>query len=178
MKRGNLSIIERRRGFTLVELMTAGALTSLLLVLISTAWSGFGRPSAIAVARARIMHEANLALESLARDFSGSLVDEPLGTKESGRLVGRQARGDALILCYDGGELNGSPDWRLPDTVIQYRIVENQLLRMNLAMDQQVLVADNVTEMAISETKTGILIELKLSFRDITQTYIVETRDP
>ena len=167
------------RGFTLMEIMLVGAMTSLLAVFLSAAWSGFGQPSADALVRCRVMQEAQLAAASLAADFGGSLANQFQGTKQSGRMVGRMIIGDSrLWLCFDGGSLNGVADWGTPDTVITYGVQANQLIRSDLKAGTDFVVASNVEAMALQEQGDGVKIELTFSYRDITQTYTLITRDP
>jgi prepilin-type N-terminal cleavage/methylation domain-containing protein len=63
-----------RRGYTLIELVVASFLISLLSMLLILAWKTFGLPALEVETRARITIDANLAAESLARDLSGYQV--------------------------------------------------------------------------------------------------------
>ena len=121
----------RGDGFTVIEVMLTGALMSLLAVLISSAWAGLGRSTADATARCRIAQAANLAAESLAHDFCGSLPGQITGKPRHGRVVGRLVAGSQVQLCFDG-DADGQADWAPPDTVITYEVQSSRLVRKNL----------------------------------------------
>ncbi len=147
-------------------------LMSFLVLLMSGAWSGLGRPSADALVRCRLAQEANLAAASLARDFGGSLLDETGGAKESGSLVGQLAvDGSQLWLCFDGEPVNGVADWTLPDTEIVYEMEANRLIRTNRKTNTTFIVADNLEEMQVTDQFGAITIELDFSYRDLDRTY-------
>src|SRR5437764_1485984 len=79
---------------------------SILEVLLGATWAGFGRPSADAHTRCRLLQEARLAAASLARDLGGSLPEPSgrLGAKADGVFVGRRTPdASTLQLCYHGG---------------------------------------------------------------------------
>ena len=160
--------------------MLVGVLMSLLVVLVSGAWSGLGRPSADALVRCRVAQEANLALESLARDLGGSLPEQAVGQKQSGRLVGRLVVDDSqLWLCFDGEPADGLPDWGLPDTVITYEVSDdNRLVRSNEQTQTAVALASNVQRWELDEQIDGLVILLTCSYRDLTRTYTVVAKDP
>lgn len=165
-------------GFTVLEVVIVSALMSLLVVLISGAWSGLGRTAADAAVRCRITQEANLAVESLARDLGGSLPDQGTGSKAHGRLVGRLvAGGPQLRLCFDGDD-DGQADWAAPDTVILYEIQSNRLVRQNLQTASQYVVAGNLQQMQLTDQGDGIRIDLTFTYRDITRTYTLMAKDP
>jgi len=167
------------RGFTLVEAMLVSGLMSLLVLLLSGAWSGLGRPSADAIARCRVAQEANLAAEALARDLGGSLPDQSTGTRESGRLVGRLAvDGSELWLCYDGEPVNGLPDWVAPDTVIVYDVQADNLVRSDQQAATSYVVADHVSQMQVTEQVEGVHVDLTFAYRDVTRTYTIIAKDP
>jgi len=167
------------RGFTLVEVLLASGIMSLLVLLLSAAWSGLGRPSADAIARARITQEASLAAQSLARDFSGTLAEEAAGGKQLGRIVGRMAiEGSQLRLCFDGDSANGTAEWAAPDTVIVYEVVEHHLVRTNLKTGTAFTVAANVKRMQLAAQADGVRVDLTFSCRDLTRTYTMIAKDP
>jgi len=167
-----MSTRRRPNAFTLTEMLIVGGLMSFLVVLMSEAWSGLGRPSADALVRCRIAQEANLAAASLARDFGRGLPEQRAGGKESGCLVDELVvEGSQLWLCFDGEPLNGTADWALPDTEIVYEVDGNRLIRTNRKTKTAFTVADNVQEMKVSEQFGAITIELCFSYRDFARTY-------
>ncbi len=165
-------------GFTVMEMMIVGAMTTLLAILFSTAWSGLGQPSADALVRCQVAQEAQLATASLAADLGGSLPGQAGGTKENGQLVGRlEPEGSELRLCFDG-ENFGFPDWGGADTVIWYYVENNKLIRWNENTDAVFYVASNVENMTVSNLGSGVQIDLTFTFRDVSQTYTLITEDP
>ena len=169
----------RPSGFTLIEVMFVSGIMSLLVLLLSAAWSGLGRPSADAIARCRIAQETNLAAQSLARDSSGCLAEETTGGKQLGRIVGRMAVGGSqLRLCFDGGSANGTADWADPDTVIVYEVLDHQLVRTNLKTGTAFTVAANVDQMQLTAQADGVRVDLTFSYRGVTRTYTMIAQDP
>jgi prepilin-type N-terminal cleavage/methylation domain-containing protein len=63
-----------RHGFTMIELMVASFLVSLLFLVLMMSWKTFGVPAMEVEARARLSLSANLAAESLAKDLGGYQV--------------------------------------------------------------------------------------------------------
>ncbi len=159
--------------------MLVGGLMSLLVLLISGAWRGLGRSSADAVVRCRVAQEANLAVESLARDLGGNLADRVTGEKTLGRAVGRLVvAGTQLWLCFDGQPANGEPDWGPPDTVIVYEVQGGQLVRSDQQTGVAVTVADNVSQMQLTEQIDAVRVDLTLQYRDLARTYTIVAKDP
>jgi prepilin-type N-terminal cleavage/methylation domain-containing protein len=166
-------------GFTVMEVMVVSALMSLLALFISGAWTGFGRTSADVIARCRVAQEANLAAETLARDFAGCLPGQTAGPVDLGRLVGRSIHtGPSLWLCYDGEPANGMADWAGPDVVIVYDLQSNKLRRTNQQTGASRVVADNVHEIQLTELAGGLKIDLTFTYRDVTRTYTTVAKDP
>jgi prepilin-type N-terminal cleavage/methylation domain-containing protein len=173
------TIPERRRGFTLVEIMITSLLMSVLAMFVASAWRGLGRPTFAAVTRARIAQEANLALESLNRDLSGYLPGDETGDKPSGQLVGRLAvGGNQLMLCFDRAPLNDTADWAAPDTVISYQLQGDQLVRNNHRDGTNFTVAENLHQMQVTEFIDGVKLDLTFRYRDITKTFTIISQDP
>jgi hypothetical protein len=166
-----------RSGFTMVEVAMAGALMSLLVILISGAWRGLGRSSTDATVRSRVVHEANLAAAALARDFGGSLPGQPTGGKEEGRLVGwLVTAGPELRLYYDG----------TPNIEIVYSLVTEttygrtwkRLVRWNADTGSEFTVATNVDTMELTDLGDRVQIDLTLTYRDLTRTYTFVGKGP
>jgi hypothetical protein len=164
-------------GFTMMEVAVAGALMSLLVILISGAWRGLGRSSTDATARCRVAQEANLAAAALARDFSGSLPEEPTGRKADGRMLGwLVASGPELRLYYDGE----------PDTEVVYHLDDQttygkewkRLVRWNTDTGSEFTVATNVDAMELADLGDGVRIDLTFTFRNVTRTYTIIAKRP
>lgn len=54
-----------RGAFTLVEVAAVGGLMAFLAIVVSSAWSGLGRPTLDMIARSRVDQQASLAIASL-----------------------------------------------------------------------------------------------------------------
>ncbi len=178
MKRAAL---RHRRGFTLVEVLVCGTLSTMLAVLLSTTWRGLGRPVVDAMASARIVQEAQLAATSLARDFGGSLAESAgrLGGPTDLQWVGRmQPGGTELRLCFDGTGFNGLPEWGTPDTVIRYFVDDGKLIRWNETTDTMFVVANLVEEMEVVDLGSAVQIRITFSYRNLTRAYTFVGVDP
>jgi len=171
--------VRQRRGFTLMEATIVSALMGFLAILLSSTWSGIGRPLVEAVARSRVAQEASLAVASLARDWGGNPIDAT-GEQELGRLVGRTVVGGSeLRLCFDGGASpNGVADWAAPDTVIVYDVQSNKLVRSNENSGTTFTVATDVQLLTLTDLGNAVQIDLSLSYRDIARTYTMIAKDP
>lgn len=172
-----------RNGFTLLEVMVASIVMSLLVMLMAQAWSGLGRPTVDMAIRGRLAQEAGLAAAALAGDLGGYLSNPEgrLGTTASLPLVGRlQPTGSQLWLCFDGGPApNGAPDWGPPDTVIVYDVQGGRLVRTDQTAGTAVTVAQCASGLHVQDLGGGqVQVGLTLSFRGVTQTYTWIARDP
>jgi type II secretory pathway pseudopilin PulG len=93
-------------GFTITEMVIATFLMALLAVLLAVAVATFARPAAEVDGRTRLVLEASLAAEALARDLGGYLVDN---SGVPGTLTQYQfsnwipsSDGTTLVLNYQG----------------------------------------------------------------------------
>ena len=166
-------------GFTLTEVMIVSVLMSFLVVLLSSAWAGFGRPTAEVVARCRLAQEANLAAESLLTDLAGNLADQPAGTRRAGREVGRMVvAGSELRLCFDGQPTDGTADWAAPDTVVVYDVQSGNLVRANQLTGTVIVVAGNVDQMLLTQEADGLHVQLTFVYRGMSRTFTMVAKEP
>ena len=122
-------MINRRNGFSLVELMVVSSMTVVLAVLLSSAWVGMGQTAAGLIGRSRLVQERDLAVVALGRDLGGCSAEPAAQSGEtvSGRWLNWDCPNNSLLasnqdlkLYYDGGtDANGNP---LPNTVVQYLV--------------------------------------------------------
>ena len=170
----------RSRGFSLIELMIVATMTSFLMLMLSGVWRAFGRSLIETSAQARLLCEADLAVETLRRDFCGHLPGTDTGDLETGKLLGRLvlAGGSQLLLCFDGPPANGAADWAAPDTVVLYRVQNEQLLRIDQQAGSVFVVSDGVEQFAVVDQPHGVTIDLTLRRRNLSRTYTFETQDP
>jgi prepilin-type N-terminal cleavage/methylation domain-containing protein len=168
----------RPRAFTLTEVMVVSVLMSFLVVLLASAWAGFGRPMAEVVARCRLAQEANLAAESLATDLAGSLADQAVGTRRAAREVGRMIVDESeLRLCFDGQPVNGEADWAAPDTVVVYEVQSGNLVRSDELAGTAIVVAGNVDQLQLAQEADGLHVELTFVYRGISRTFTIIAKE-
>lgn len=155
----------RRRGFSMVELIVAACLTSLLGLLIGTAVATFVRPVVEIDGRSRLAIEARLAAESLARDLGGYLAD---GGGEPGDLSQHLCQWppdttDGLTLTYTAAD-EGSP------ILVAYTLQDKGLHRRKAVagVDQDVRVARYVSGFTAEPggDPSTVLIHLSLTYPD------------
>jgi type II secretory pathway component PulJ len=171
--------MHKRRSFSLIEVMIAAVLSTLLLLMVSNMWLSLGRSAANNAADVALTAEARLAEETFRRDFGGCLPGVSTGAKYVGRLVGRMSpAGDQLLLCFDGSPVNGAADWVWPDTVIEYSVRDGQLLRSDSQSGCESVVADGVIAFIVQERSDGVRLDLTLQKRDLDRSYTWITQDP
>jgi prepilin-type N-terminal cleavage/methylation domain-containing protein len=160
-----------KKGFTLMEVMIAGGLMSLLAAMLSFTWTGFGRPAADAVTRSRLAQEMRLAVSCLARDFGGGLANPEgrTGSKIQGRLIGQMITAPSQFwLCFDGGsDPNDVPDWGYPDTVIVYLLDGDRLVRWDQNANSTFVAARDLSAMNIADLGDRWRIQLVFRHRGV-----------
>jgi prepilin-type N-terminal cleavage/methylation domain-containing protein len=144
----------RRGGFTLTEMIIASVLASLLMILLSVTWIGFGRPALEVEARARIAQEGILAAQAIACDLGGFLADSP-GRTGSFLIGGSSSpyqflswdlsQGDVLLLNFQGA--TGNPGDLV---IITYQLQGNLLVRSDSSTGAATTVAKYVTGFAVA----------------------------
>jgi hypothetical protein len=85
---------------------------------------------------------------------------------------------DQLLLCFDGSPVNETADWVSPDTVIEYGVINGQLIRSDNSTGSEMVVADGVANFEVTELSDGVRLELTLERRGLERTYSWITRDP
>jgi type II secretory pathway pseudopilin PulG len=176
----NSSTHRRARGFSLVELMVVAAMTGFLLMMMSGMWRAFGRSLMETSDQARLLSEADLAVETLRRDFCGYLPDSDSGPLPAGKLLTRLvvAGGTRLLLCFDGPPADGVANWTAPDVVVSYLVQDGQLVRVDYQAGSVFVVADGVEQFSVVEQAGGVSIQLTIRRRDLSRTYNFVVVDP
>lgn len=173
------SASKHRRGFTIVEVLVATALTVFLAYLLSTVWAELEKSTVDLIARGQLMQEMDMAVAALSRDLGGSVAVPAstafsVGTLEQGRWIAwdpSHAPAE-LWLCFDGGtNPDGVANWSgSPDTVIRYyldtdsnsTITTKVLVRQNVTDNTRFIVARNLSSMSIAAD--GQFIDITLTF--------------
>jgi prepilin-type N-terminal cleavage/methylation domain-containing protein len=166
----------RRRGFSLVEMIVALTLASMLGILLAQACATFGRTALEVEARARIAREAILATQSLACDLGGYLADGSgrTGTRSqyqftSWNLPQASPPGSLLWLNFQGAS-SGNP------IVIKYEWLagSNQLVRFDSSTGVTTTTANYVTAFSVAPepgNAANVQITLTITFRNFAATY-------
>jgi type II secretory pathway component PulJ len=177
------SRFRRTAGFTMLEIMVASLVMTLLVVLLSQVWVGMIRPTTDMICCSQLDQEAKLAAAALAADLGGSLANPEgrLGTQPQYKYVGRlEPANSQLWLCFDGGSSpNGVADWGPPDSVIVYEVQDGSLVRFDQTAGTSVPIARHVDSFATQDLGDGrVQLQLVLSYRNVTRTYTFIGRDP
>ena len=124
----------RSRGFTLLELLVVGILGALVLTIIANAWRWYARSIGDIQVTAILTRELKIATEAIAQDYGPSIAT-------------RTPDASTLQLDIDGGPLNGAADWDTPDTVVEYSIEDEQLIRRDLKTGTEIPLARHIISM-------------------------------
>ena len=171
--------IQRRSGFTLIEMTIATSLTVILAMMLSTSWVMLNRPTSSLIAWGQLFQEMDIAVTSLARDLGGSQFDyenadgRP-GDMRQGLLIEcrrtNDLDGDHFQICFDGDDPDGTATWDMTtgDTVIDYYMNEDTstLVRSNLKTGTLFHVASNVEDMTVvDDPNDGNNLRMELTFQ-------------
>ncbi|MCD6378717.1 MAG: type II secretion system protein [Planctomycetes bacterium] len=115
-------------GFTLLELLIVSVLMVFVTALTAEMWRYFSIGLVNLDARSKAVEEMRFALETISADV--------------GSAVGATALGeDRVLFCKDGGDYNCQADWAPPDTMVEYYLSNNHLIRYNRSDGTQITVA-------------------------------------
>lgn len=169
-----------RFAFTLVEVMVATAMTAFLFIMMSGMWRGLAGSINDSLVDARIAQEAHFVLEVLRRDLGGFLPGKETERDDENKLVGRLATASKqLMLCFDGGRVDGEPDWGKPDTVIVYERHNDQLLRIDQTdKGEYIVAASHITDFTPTQLAQGIRVDFTITYKDVSKTYTLIAQDP
>jgi type II secretory pathway component PulJ len=163
-------LCNRRAAFSLLELMLAGILTTMLSLIAASMSVNLSRVMADSIRDTKLVAELRLAEETIRRDFAGSLPNAPQGTLRANKLVGILVNNNQLRLCFDGGAFNGSADWTSPDRVIVYAVAEGRLMRQDLSDGSAFTIARNVANFSLVADGTRQQVNLELNHRGTVRT--------
>ena len=168
-----------RAGFSILEISLVAGLTGFLVLMISALWVGLGGALADTIAQAKVVSEAEMALQTVRRDLRGSLPGTETGLRDEGLLVGQLiVGGDQLRLCYDGPTPDGVANWAGPDRVIRYEVQGNQLLRIDQTTGSVFVVANHVSDFRVVGFTETTRIDLDLRYRDFDRHYTLIVQRP
>jgi hypothetical protein len=174
----------RRAGMTVTELVVATGLGTLLMMLLATTWTAFGRPALDVEARARIEQEGILATQSLACDFGGFLADTPgrTGTMSVGGPNPYQSLSPFWDLSNPGVLLLNFRGATISDViVISYQLEGNLLVRTNFSTGVSTAVARYVTGFSAAADPNNanqVSITITIAYRNFTTTFTLVGVNP
>jgi Tfp pilus assembly protein PilW len=172
---GRAAVRRRRAGTTVTEMVVATALGTMLMMLVATTWTTFGRPALEVESRARIEQEGILAAQSLACDFAGFLADTPgrtgtmsVGAQNPYQFVGWDASNPGVLLLNFYGASTSAV------ITISYQLEGNLLVRTNSSTGVSTTVARYVTGFSaapVSNNVNQVVITLTITYRNFTSTF-------
>ncbi len=146
------------RAFTLVELMVASLLMTVLTVMTAQVWRFFSTEMKDLAGRARVAQELRFAMESICEDMGatvGAIVVEP----------------DRVRLCKDAGTPpDGVANWAPPDIMVEYYLVGTQLVRDDTSSGSQIVMADSVSQFAVQDVSgTVVQMDIEMTRGDVSR---------
>ena len=181
------SLHSNRRAYTLIELVVASFLTIQIGMVLVLTWKAFGVSALQVEERARLTVNANLAVESLARDLSGYQV----------KIEGRTGPNDPILVYRlyvfvsrsnpDSGHLQlvfNREDKNSVQITITYYVESNSLVRREEnsgdpttatpPTSATTTVATHVTNLLVTPNNVSFTV----SYRDFVGTYTLTVSDP
>lgn len=166
-----------RRGMSLLEVTIGSLMAGTVVMMAAGVTMDLTRHMASHIVETQVRGEARLAIESLRRDFSGSLPDQRTGERGQWRLVGRMVPSvDELRLCFDAQQ-DASADWIAPDRVITYILDDQRLIRIDALTGNEYTVARYVDDVQFVIAGGEIQITIEFGLGDFTETYSFVTAD-
>lgn len=166
-----------RRGVSLLEVTIGSMMAASVAIMASGVAFDISRHLANNIAETQVASEARLAIESLRRDFGGTLPEVRAGERSQWRLVGRLIPSiDELRLCFDSDH-DASADWIAPDRVITYSLQGDRLIRSDAESGTVYTVARYVDEVEFVVAAGEITITIDFELAGFTETYSFVTAD-
>ena len=145
----------------MLELLVVGVL-GILVVRLSTDAAGWYVKSVHAiVVSTQLNKQLKLASEAIAQDMGGSLAM-------------RTTTGSDLEFDIDDGD--GTAQWNVPDTVVQYTLSNGLLLRHDLNSDEQTVVAREITGLSTTVNGAYLDVHIVTGYRTDQQDITLELR--
>lgn len=144
--------LRSRRGFTLLELLVVGMIGTLVITMVGNAWAWYGRSIREQQLAVLLAQELKIAAEAIAQDYGPAV-----GSRTTG--------GNNIQLNLDSPGGNGSPDWAAPDTVIEYSITSENLIRRNVITGAELPVAAHIRRIEAATVSGHLQLTVTAGFR-------------
>jgi prepilin-type N-terminal cleavage/methylation domain-containing protein len=155
----------RRRGFSLLEMMVVGIVGVVLLGFIGNAWRWYTRGAHAVQVSTRLTKELKLAIEAMAADFGPS-------------IAARTTDGGNVQFNIDGGAPDGVAQWASPDTIVEYAITSNRLIRHDLSTGQQIPMAEHITGIDAQVVSGVLVVTVTAGYGDEERSINVNFKEP
>lgn len=165
----------RRASISVTEMAIASGLAALVMILVATTWSAFGKPALEVEARARIEQEGILAAQAMTCDLGGFVADLP-GRK------GIVAASTSNVYQFTGWDVSnpgvmllnyvGSPSTQV--ITVGYQLQGNVLERTNYSTGVTTPAARYVTDFSatVNPGNSGqVLIVITITYSYFTSTF-------
>jgi Tfp pilus assembly protein FimT len=157
--------IERRGAFTLLEMLVVGVLGVIVLGLVANAWRWYARSMHAAQVSAQLTNELKLAAEAIAQDYGPAVAS-------------RTVDGTTVQFDSDGAVADGAAQWAAPDSVVEYAVQSQRLVRRVLAAGTEMGVADHIGALAAQVVDGKLQVRLTATFRDAAQDVTLQLEGP
>jgi len=154
----------RRSGFTLLELLVVAMLGAIMITLISNVWRWYARSTNKIQIAAHLERELRLASDAIASDFGPS-------------LAARTVDGANVQFDYDA-DASATAQWDAPDTVVEYVVQANRLVRRDLASGNEIPVASNISDVTAEVVGGNLSVKLTASYRDEQEDLTLQLQEP
>jgi Tfp pilus assembly protein FimT len=142
----------RRRGFSLLELLVVGMVGTLLMLFMANAMRWYARSVQTTQISLRLTRELKIAAEAIAQDFGPA-------------VAARTVDGTTLEINNDGGVADGVAQWAAPDSVVEYSIASDRLVRRDVTTGEEIPLADHITDLEAEVVDGKLQVRLKAKVR-------------
>ena len=145
----------RRRGFSLLEMMVVGIVGVVMLGVIGNTWRWYLHSVHDIRVVTQLTREVKLAAEAIAQDFGPS-------------LAARTVDGTQVQIDTDADD-DGVAQWAAPDSVVEYLVQSNQLVRRDVISGTTLPMAAHISEVTAETVGGKFQVHLTASLRGTDQ---------
>jgi type II secretory pathway component PulJ len=148
----------------LLELLVVAMLGAIVITFISNVWRWYARTANHVQVTAHLERELRLASDAIAADFGPSL---------SARTV------DGTNVQFDfDTDANAAAQWDAPDTVVEYVVQANKLVRRDLVSGNEIPVAGNISDVTAEVVDGHLNVKLTASYRNEEEDITLQLQEP